>query len=132
MTLEVYHFDEERYLNFPKRKIKTEFGEFELDQNSYSWDYFYTIEYKKYEKFEKIESFTCVTNITIWDTENDIIIEETWENNSKFYSGKSIMCHSDKYGTESMAQRSRKDFLIPGGIRKDLRRILKLKELGID
>lgn len=118
MTLEVYHFDEERYLNFPVRKIKTEFGEFELDQNSYSWDYFYTIEYKKYEKFEKIDSFTCGTTITIWDTENDIIIEESWKNNSKFYSGKSMMYHSDKYGNEQP--------------RKDLRRILKLKELGID
>lgn len=131
-SLEVYYFNEERYLKYLPRKIKTSFGEIELTANDQSWDYFYNLEYKKFEKFEKFDSFKVgeVTEMVYWETENDFIIEEIFltpislpntgscKPTKKYFSAKSMRYHMIKYKPKFQ-------------MNTRLLRELKLKELGI-
>jgi len=120
-TIGVHYFNEEKYLNHPIRtigSINALIGPITLDQNSMNWDYFYEAKETKFKRFDKYLYYECGTLITIWETENDMIIEEEFNGDIKYYSVTS-MIHHNRYDPKV-------------DVNEKAKRRLKLKKLGID
>ena len=120
-TINVHYFNEEKYLNHPIRKIgsiNALIGPITLDQNSMNWDYFYEEKQTKFKRFDKFLQYECGIQITIFETENDMIIEEKFNGEVRYYSVTSMM-HHNRYNSKV-------------NVNEKVKRRLKMKKLGID
>lgn len=105
MKIQVNYFDEARYLSYTSHEMNTLAGIIEITAKDFNWNHFYRKEIKEFERFEKFDSFTCGSDITYWRTENDYIIQETFGGDTQYYSARSMIYHSMKYGDFKMNER---------------------------